>query len=198
MVGRLQRIAAAEAEAAAAESDAAEAAPEFAPGRSSFLVSFLVGLWSWGLMGPQTIQNIADRAPQDLEAALADSGRAAVIKADLTKLAKIGNRGAYLGNMHRDLMNSLEKTKVVLWYCMMPVRRLGVPSGTLAYLIKQSMLLPHVLFSTMGNSYPAAFAKLMCPSPQRLQQFWTAMTGSPQLHGDMSQHTMHNCCSELP
>ena len=152
------------------------------PGRSSQFISFLLRLWSWGLMSPQTMQELAHRALMDFDNALNDENKARAIRDDLNMIATLGASGRYKNNMHRDLERKLEDSWLTAWCCKLPLKPMSAPRWSVNMLV-QCMLLPHLLFSCMGNFYPAAFAKLMCPSAERLERFWTSMAGSPQLQG---------------
>jgi hypothetical protein len=152
------------------------------PGRSSQFISFLLRLWSWGLMSPQTMQELARRALMDFDNALNDENMARVIRNDLNMIATLGASGRYTNNMHRDLERRLEDSWLTAWCCKLPLKPMSAPRWSVN-MLAQCMLLPHLLFSCMGNFYPAAFAKLMCPSADRIERFWTAMAGSPQLQG---------------
>jgi hypothetical protein len=151
-------------------------------GRSSQFISFMLQLWSWGLMSPQTMQELAHRALMDFDNALKDEDKAMHIRHDLKMIATLGDKGKYKGNMHRDLERKLEDSWVTSWCCKLPLKPMSAPRWSVN-MLAQTMLLPHLLFSCMGNFYPAAFAKLMCPSAARLERFWTFMAGSPQLQG---------------
>ena len=48
---------------------------------------------------------------------------------------------------------------------------------------EQDLFLPHVLFSGLYNQYPNAWRDRMCPSTEKLQEFWAEMRDSPQLQG---------------
>ena len=152
------------------------------PGRSSHFISLLLRLWSWGLMSPQTMQDLAHKALVDFDNALSDEMKAKVIRDDLKMIATLGSTGRYDNNMHRDRTNRLEESWTTTWYCKLPLKPMSAPRLSV-HMLTQTMLLPHLLFSCMGNFYPAAFAKLICPSADRLAEFWTCMAGSPQLQG---------------
>ena len=153
----------------------------------SSLVAHLLMLWAWGLFSPQQLQSLAEKASRDLEDALSDAGKCESIKQDLKKLKSLGTSGKYANHMHRDLMDRMEESKMQMWYVKMPLRMLSRAKNML-YMLSQTMLLPHLLFSTMGNFYPAAFSKLMCPSPERLAAFWESMQGNPQLQCMSTSH----------
>ena len=163
-------------------------APASLPGTragSSFLSAVLIEMWAFGFMSPQVLQRIAEASLRDVEAAKASPTRMKAVIKDLKALADIGDGGAYQGNCNRDLLRQLAPSRLYNLNFRMPLRILGSALNSPAFFFKQSMLLPHVLFSVMGNHYPAAFAKLMCPSRQRLQEFWGNMARNPQLLSTM-------------
>ena len=92
--GRKQRL---EAEARAQQ-----------PLRTSLLAEFLLGLWSWGFMSPQTIQKIMSRAKQDLEAAMAGELDMSLFD----ELANIGTSGTHSRNCSRDLKQMMAQPKL--------------------------------------------------------------------------------------
>ena len=48
----------------------------------------------------------------------------------------------------------------------------------------QRIVWPHVLFSTIYNHYPDAWAKRICPGAAAIRSFWNALANSPQLDND--------------
>lgn len=101
------------------------------------------------------------------------------IKPEVEKLAGIGSAGRYQNNCHRDLEKLADKSTVTMFNVGIPIQVVGAAAAAVAQLFSQSMLLPHISFSAMGNFYPKALAKLMCPGRHRLQQFWSNMDGNP-------------------
>ena len=182
----------------AASREAATAAAETdddlpAAGTGSFLVALLVYLWAWGLMSPQTIQKICMAVVKDLNRMNGPDGES--IKTEIEKLANLGTGGLYQGNMNAELNTYLGDPVITPTYVQMPMKMMGEAAGALGASVQQAMLLPHVLFSLLGNNYPIAFAKLMCPSKARLAEFWSNVANSPQLKGsrvcNLCQFCMH-------
>ena len=62
------------------------------------------------------------------------------------------------------------------------------PCGGGTFTSLQSILLPHVWFSTVFNRYKKAFRERICPSHSSLLNFWRQMEDHPQMHG----HPMRN------
>ena len=85
--------------------------------------------------------------------------------------------------MNGELIKYLGDSVVTTSSFGMPLKMLGAAAGAMGATIAQCMLLPHVLFSIIGNNFPIAFAKLLCPSRERLAEFWFHMAGIPQLKG---------------
>ena len=180
MPGWRQRAAAAKAYAG---DDADEDDDMPMPGKGSYLFACVVGFWTWGLMTPQTIQKIAAAVIRDLERM--DGPDGAKIRREIEKLADIGGpNGSHPNNMNRDLFKILGKAIIDLWNCSVPLKvaaRAGAIGATFG--VSQVMLLPHILFACIGNFFPTAWAKLICPSRERISEFWSNMAGNPQLEG---------------
>ena len=64
-----------------------------------------------------------------------------------------------------------------------PLRTLGSAVGAVGATVAQCMLMPHVMFAAVGNHFPDAFKKVMCPSRERIAEFWSNVADSPQLKG---------------
>jgi len=169
--------------AAAAAADAEQADVCHGVG-SSCLISLVVGLWSWGLMSPQLVQQIAHAALRDLDKALESQAGADSLRIELDNIASMGTYGRYKNKCNHDLKCKLPDSQLELSYMRIPLRCLGAGAHATVWAMKQSMLLPHVLFSCLGNLYPSAFAKLMCPSIDRVTEFWGNMRDNPQLKCD--------------
>lgn len=145
----------------------------------SFLASLLLYFWAWGLMSPQTIQKITDAVMKDLDRMQGPGGQA--VRAEIAALAKLGTSGDYANNVNRDLNTYLGTSKLSLTTVPMTLEIDAATGAGAAATINQLMLLPHVLFAAVGNFFPKAWEQLVCPSRERLTEFWTNMAGSPQL-----------------
>eukprot|EP00969_Alexandrium_andersonii_P351907 15436507-Alexandrium_andersonii.AAC.1 len=101
-------------------------------------------------------------------------------KADLEALASLGSSGKYSNHCHGDLVRKLHHPP---W--LQRVQHIGVPlkklGKTVCGVFQQCMLLPHVLFSLLFQHYPDAFQARVCPSKEKLREFWRQMEGHPQL-----------------
>ena len=147
----------------------------------SFVASLLLYFWAWGLMSPQTIQKICLAVINDLERMQGPGGQA--IRSEIAALSKLGDSGNYANNVNRDLSRYLGPSKVPLTTMSMPLEMDAATGAGAVATINQLMLLPHVLFAAIGNFFPTAWEQLVCPSRERLTEFWTNMAGSPQLKG---------------
>ena len=122
-------------------------------------------------------------ALRDLDTALQGENHAKKIRQDIEQLASIGSYGTQPGNCSHQLMTNVIKPSLVeATFLRLPLKLKNFEKGPV-WLVKQAILLPHMLFSVMGNSYKEAYGKLICPSRARLEQFWAHMRGNPQLEG---------------
>ena len=64
-----------------------------------------------------------------------------------------------------------------------PSRTVGSAVGAVGAPVAQCILLPHVMFAAVGNHFPNAFRTVICPSRERLVEFWYNVVDSPQLKG---------------
>ena len=133
--GRNQRL---QAEAAAQA--------EKSPLKGSLVVVFLLELWSWGFMSPQTIQRIMFRVREDLLAAAAGELDWAVID----ELATIGTGGKHSSNCARDMKNknmSEQKLTSAIHRVQEPM---GNPHNRFVLAAQwQDIMLPRELFSIL-------------------------------------------------
>ena len=183
MPGARQRVQAAEEAAADAAHSSDQDYGLGGHADGSCLVALLVGLWSWGLMSPQTVQKICHAALKDLRRASSSELDFKKMISEIDNIAAIGSYGKYSGNCNANLRTRLSDSLSTMRNVQMPVVFLGRAASTGATIANQCMLLPHLLFSVMSNMYPKSFAKLMCPGRQRLREFWSNMSGNPQLEG---------------
>ena len=142
----------------------------------SQLVAFLIQQWAWGEISAQMVQKIASRAHADITCVREGTP----IDLDpLATLSSLGGHGTYPNHCSGELHNKISGvhlsplTLSKIWTTnvngLHPTQR------------EQPLILPHVLFADMYNKYPAAFAKRVCPSRERLLEFWDAMADNPQL-----------------
>lgn len=160
--------------AARAESSTAEA--DHAPGRSH-LCDYLLGQFFWGLMTAPTVQQVAAAAAKDF----ARSGVAA--PPDVQVLAGLGNRGAFPGKINNEIRSKFlpEKSFPAPARFMLPL--LKKPASTIANLAPCFIFLPHVMFSTIFHKFQDQWKKYVCPSVERLGEFWQSQADNPALAG---------------
>ena len=142
----------------------------------SSLATYLLYLWSWGMMSPQSVQKIASRCKHDIE--LARSGR--LDMSELEVLSSLGSNGVWSSNCHSDLLRKLVVSPLsgAIRCFTAPVR--NVQAWTIV-VAKQAFLLPHVAFSTLYYSHTAAFHESVTGGVDKLKEFWQTMAGSPRL-----------------
>ena len=149
----------------------------------SHLVTLLVGLWAWGLMSPQTIQKIVGAALKDIENVVADPQYVTQLRDAYEDIASMGAHGNHVNNISRDLFRKLGDSFLETLTTRVPVKLGRGSIDGAAYLASTAMLLPHMLFATMGAKYKAAYNRIIRPSTERVEAFWHAMRGNPQLEG---------------
>ena len=74
----------------------------------SALVGYLVALWSWGLLSPQTLQKIVSKAKEDILSHAAGT----LDFSEIESLSEIGAEGRATQNSLRDLEKRLSKPKL--------------------------------------------------------------------------------------
>ena len=143
----------------------------------SNLAEYLILQWAWGFMSPQEVQRISSYAKQDMQLL---TGKEETLP-DIDFLAGIGHAGRYPNNCRRDVQRKYSGNML-----NEPLRT-TMPMVTLSKQFlaaaEQDIFLPHVLFSDIHNNYPQAWRDRICPSTDKLEEFWAEMQGSPQLLG---------------
>ena len=138
--------------------------------QSSRLGNFLLDRWSWGTASVQQVQMTAKLAVQDMK----DFG-CGDLPADLVFLASLGSGGTHPQNMHRDLLNKMEKESSM---CQPTITNLPLKQGS----VPQSFLLPREVFSCLYHQHPQSFQKLLIPGgPEQLALFWSRFADHPAL-----------------
>lgn len=144
----------------------------------SALVTHLVELWSWGLISPQTLQQIVSKARDDM---LAYAG-GTLDFSEVEHLASIGADGQASQNCLRDLERRLSKPNLAgarySFDCVMrsPLSRLVLNTH------QQDVILPHEIFHILYKDHRADFFKKFVGPEGVLEGFWQAQEGSPLLH----------------
>jgi len=147
----------------------------------------LVDLCCWKYISPQTVQDLALVAMQDVchvvnsfapAAMLAEfgaDGLAAKLLPGLSRMAKLGNSGKNKNHINRDLEKMMPSNYIPRDSFFLPLYLPG--EGILQ--IEQTAIWPHELFSSMYHHNREAFDLRVCPGPDRLQEFWRSQSRHP-------------------
>ena len=131
----------------------------------------MVTLWGWGEMSAQTLQHLMTLFKADLDASAKGKLGMDLVNA----LLSLGTDGAYGGNMHRDLLRRLPRSKLPQTHTVtIPLKHsvLQQFTGDL------EMLLPHEMLASLYHDYNDAFCKYILPEGlEGLQRFWDAVKG---------------------
>ena len=137
---------------------------------ASVLCTLLLNMFAWGELSAQQCQKIADASWKDAQAY---KGEEAHLD-DLLCVAKIGSFGRYANKCYADLMSTLP-------------RRVKVPEPFVPKLpttfgfLNQAMLLPHELFSCLYNEYQSIWKQFVCPSVEKVEEFWKTNVYHPAM-----------------
>ena len=150
----------------------------------SKLASELLSLWSWGQLSAPVVQKLADAASAD-----------GLDHPQIDKLAKIGARGKYPGNMQRD-MSLITGDFAALSGCSTTIPiRLKKLNKNVTEEVPIDFLLPHKLFAALFHEFPSAFEGSLCGGAVgNIAKFWKQMrhhpfvTARPELQG---RHDLH-------
>ena len=140
-------------------------------GRSALAI-LLLDLFAWGFFSPQRVQEIAQKAVQDFERAQRDEG----VMNDLRTLAAIGTHGAHASKCHSGLMKKAEHLSKLPEPFPFSAHFKGTQN-----LVRQTLLLPHELFSSLYHHYKHVWEKSVVPSLSAVRKFWGQVEGHPQL-----------------
>jgi hypothetical protein len=191
MVGRQQRLELMR-QRDATSAAAVDGAP---PVGASHLVSLLTYFWAWGHMSPQILQQICAAVDKDLGIMSGGdlAGMARALQDEVSSAADLGSHGRYPSNCNRGLRQFMGRSLITGSMFDVPLRTVGSAVGALGTTVAQCMLLPHVMFAAVGNHFPNAFRKVICPSRERLVEFWSNVADSPQLKGQGSGKEGYVC-----
>ena len=132
--------------------------------------------YAWGLISPQQLQAISERALHD--------AREKTISG-LEPLARLGTSGQHSNNVNRDLVRLIgqqpkmcDPSRITLRKspAEVPVPIAGVPADEHAYTIT----LPHELFSSIYHNYKDAWQQVIMPGQDYLVRFWQSAKELPQ------------------
>ena len=154
--------------------DCDEARTRIAP---SALVGYLVELWSWGRLSPQTLRIIVDKAKQDILAYAAGT----LDFTEIEQLSTIGAEGHATQNALRDLERKLSVPRLdkarFSFNCLMrsPMARFVLQDNM------QDVVLPHHFFHILHRDYPDEFQTKFVGHPGGLSDCWLDQAGNPLL-----------------
>jgi hypothetical protein len=193
--GHLQRVARARAKAAAADAPSCT--------YKSKLVEHLLELNAWKHITPQLVQKICELARQDaliltnaimidVAADVAMNGANAhvpdatdihrkidAIMPSLHTAANAGTFGRNVQNVGRSLTDMTRSNRFAgITRMSLPMK---VPGIVHCKSVLQDVLLPHRSLAEMYHRFPASFAARICPSSDRLFEFWTACANHPSV-----------------
>lgn len=109
--------------------------------KTSVLATYLLQLWSWGLMSPQQLQSIMAKMKEDLEA---HANRELDVR-EVDRLASIGTSGKWTNNMHHDLVQLLHPPAIQQATCVFEV-----PLKTKPWPSTGFSILNHIVIVTLG------------------------------------------------
>ena len=140
-------------------------------------MGYLVELWSWGRLSPQTLRIIVDKAKQDILAYAAGT----LDFTEIEQLSTIGAEGHATQNALRDLERKLSVPRLdkarFSFNCLMrsPMARFVLQDNM------QDAILPHHFFHILHRDYPDEFQKKFVGDPGVLSDFWLDQAGNPLL-----------------
>ena len=99
----------------------------------------------------------------------------------LEKLAGIGSHGQEKSHCKRDLLALLRGNTFPLYWARLSLRH-GPRLSATAF-VRQCFLLPHLLMVHLYQEYGDAWQRLVCPSTEILESFWSSQAAThPGLH----------------
>lgn len=147
--------------------------------KQSALATMLMELIAWGEISAQMGQRIAQCAYQDACALKNDDTNLG----DLQVVSEIGASGRYPNKCYGDLMRKLPvEIKVPLAY------KHNLPFKNPLDSLRQAFLLPHELFASIWQFYPATWRKFVMPCARRLRAFWESNRSHPVFPTHDVQH----------
>ena len=150
----------------------------------SVLMGYLIQQFCWGFYSAAEIQRLASFMKQDLQAAKRAGEDGFFPQVD--KAAAYGSNGQYPGNMHRDLIKSLD----AIGLSMLRVIRVSLNEigGAAIRVGTQMMLYPHELFATIYEHYPDSFRARILVSRDTLGDFWKSVGHTKQYNDHPVRH----------
>ena len=139
------------------------------PPQPSSLAEKLLGLWSWRAMSAPRVQELALAAYND-----------GLVHPQIERLAMLGAKGKFPGNMQRDLLAiAVDSTALLKAQTSIPIR-LKKEEGGVSEVVNLSFLLPHKLFAFIFEQVPSAFeTSILGDDAANIPRFWAAMRTHP-------------------
>ena len=136
--------------------------------QESKLASQLMTLWSWGTLSAPLVQTLADAAHQD-----------GLTHPDVVRMAMLGGRGKFPGNMQRDLL-AMSPDFALLQKAQSSIPIRIKKQKHLSEELHLTFLLPHKLFAVMFETLPTAFqSSILGGDAGNIPRFWAAMHDHP-------------------
>jgi len=154
-------------------------------GLKSHLADRLMYLASWRYISPQRVQELAAKELADIKIVIhalkPDCGdvdaAAKELLPDLWKLAKLGTSGLHQNNINKQLACIRPPFNVPFSACTFPLKK---PGGVgLVDHCEQLVIWPHKMFSAIYTHAKSAWKERICPSEDRLEQFWASQEVHP-------------------
>lgn len=162
--------------AARAAGSADDALPPPDPERSH-LAEHLLGQFFWGHLSAPEVQRLAEAAGKDFLQA------GAPVPRDIGILSSLGQSGKYPGKINAQIRAKYTPGKMLAAPSKFNFPLLARPGRLVAHYAPCFVFLPHVVFSAIFRDFPLLFEKYICPSQDRLKEFWRTQRGNPQLTG---------------
>ena len=126
----------------------------------------------WGEISPQLMRKVMHLFKDDL--ALHEDG---CLDTDhIDKLARLGSYGQHPENVWSQFKNLLPQPKLSnLTMVWLPLKHTTL--GKITELVP--LLLPHTLFASIYEHYPAMWQKIIYPGAERCKEFWHTVRNSP-------------------
>ena len=156
---------------------------------TSKLASLLIGLWSWGDISTPLVQALAEAARQD-----------GLQHEQVEKLAKLGARGKYPGNMQRDILGICGEFAVLTKASsVVPIRLKHCKMEGQSQVNHLTFLLPHKLFACLFEVAPSSFeASVLGGKSANINKFWAAMHNNPKLTSRPELHSRADLHKVVP
>ena len=170
--------------------------PQTAKQVPSALALHIYTLFCAGGVSPQMAQALAQEAMKDINTAIYHASRDEdIVFTSLKRLAELGGGGAYPNNMNKGMMGLVKP------YLLGHPYDYHIPFRTTIETVNwllSSLVLPHVLFANIYHNFRDRFLQHLCPSRERLHQFWNNMAGTAQYMAHPVRHVANHMRYGIP